>query len=458
MNKSFFTRKNLPKVIIELGCYFALLFRIFPNGTSTRYYLESISLWDNAKEVREKLGGVDAGQLLDASLTFSTFSDLDPDSQFWIARVWSMGISIFQVPAIWLERLNAPFSMSILLINFIIWAVFLRTLFTCINHTGGRLILAILFVSFLFSYDGNFLFKEFPFNSEVIGIGLMLISLALISRNIKLKSNKTSSYFIPGITLGISICVRYTIDYAVTFIFIASILLLMSMKFRSIENFFREKFERNSSTNHNVLTLNLKYLTLTFGIALLVTVPLRLVNQINYGGAPLQLSSAQVLAGPNLWAKSNTPHAKYWDAHGMNWACDIAPVECNSAEIERKDSSELFRMAIVVAVLNPIEYMQNRVSYFWNNHSMQLRNNSFWFVYSLFQLALVIIPLLVFRRITPLEKLMVMIIWIPFIALQYLTYLFIHFETRYFVPLHVFNLGLFYHLLILNQKIQVVDK
>ena len=458
MNKSFLTRNNLSKLIVELGCYFALLFRIFPNGPNTRYYLESISLWDNAKEVREKLGGIDAGQLLDASLTFSTLNDLDPDSQFWIARVWSMGISIFQVPAIWLEILNLPFSMSIMLINFIIWAVFLRILFNCVNDFSGRLVLVILFVSFLFSYDGNFLFRDFPFNSEVIGIGLMLISLTLIARNIKLEIKKPNSFVIPGITLGLSICVRYTIDYAVTFIFLTSIVLLLSIKFRSIENFIKEKFDRNSSTNRNILTLNLKYLALTFGIALLVTLPLRLVNQINYGGAALQLSSAQVLTGPNLWAKSTTPHAKYWDETGMNWACDIAPQECNSAEIDRKDSSELFRMAIVVAVLNPIEYMQNRVSYFWNNHSMQLRNNTFWFVYSLFQLALAVIPFLVFRRITPLEKFMALTIWIPFIALQYLTYLIIHFETRYFVPLHVFNLGLFYHLLILNRKIRIVDK
>jgi hypothetical protein len=158
-----------------------------------------------------------------------------------------------------------------------------------------------------------------------------------------------------------------------------------------------------------------------------------------------------------LWAKSDTPHAKYWDKNGMNWACDIAPVECYSTEIEGKDSSELFRMAIVVAVFNPIEFLQNRVSYFWKNHSMQLLDNYFWFTYSLIQLAMVIIPLFLFRKNALLNKFLSLIIWLPFIVLQYLTFLIIHFETRYFIPLHVLNLGLIFHLLLLKQKVQSED-
>jgi hypothetical protein len=452
MGRTFDVKNNFSKYFFELCCYVALIYRIFPRGFNTRYYLENITLWDTAQEVREKLGGIDAGQLLDVSLTFSTFNDLDPDSQFWIARVWSMGISVFQVPAIWLQSLDVPFSMTIMLMNLTIWSILLRILFKCTQELNQKIIISILWVSFLYSYDGNFLFREFPFNSEVIGIGLMLISLALVVQSMKNPSKNWKTFIVPGVTLGVSICVRYTIDYAVVFVFLISVMLLILIKGKSLRALMKIRTNNDSFESYKYLTSTLKYFALTFGVALIVTLPLRITNQINYGGAPLQMSSAQVLTGPNLWAKSETAHAKYWDKTGMNWACDLDPSKCYSPEIESKQSPELFRMAVFVAIRNPIEFIQNRIYYIWHNHSLELKNNYFWFIYSLFHLSLIFVPFFLFKKFKYPMRSLIFILWLPFIALQYLTYLIIHFETRYFVPLHLMNLGLLWSASILNQK------
>jgi hypothetical protein len=451
MSKSLITAIKNSNVVIEFFCYLALLFRIFPRGTNTKYYMESIALWDSSIEVREKLGGVDAGQLLDASLTFSTLHDLDPASQFWIARVWSLGLSIFQVPAIWLEKIHLPFSMTMIMLNFLIWAALIRIVFQSINGHKQSLLFLVLLISFLFSYDGSFLFQEFPFNSEVIGIGMMLISLTLVIRFLKIEKKPFKFFLIPGIILGISICVRYTIDLAVIFIFLISVLFYSLLKYDLLKSLLRRKESKSYLEVKRSLILIFKYLIVTFGVALLVTLPLRIVNQVNYGGAPLQMSSANALSGPSLWAKSESPHAKYWDKTGMNWACDIAPLECNSPEIEGKDSSELFRMAIFVAILNPVDFLKNRIYYFWMNHSMVLSDNIYMFIYSLFQISLIFLPLLLFHKVKPLERILLSIVWMPFILLQYLTYLIIHFETRYFAPLHLLNLCLLFHMCLLIQ-------
>jgi hypothetical protein len=280
----------------------------------------------------------------------------------------------------------------------------------------------------------------------------MLISLGLVVRNVNVVDKTFKTFLIPGITLGVSICVRYTIDYAVVFIFLVSISFLILTNSKALRALIKIKQNKNSFENHKYLNLMFKYLALTFGVALLVTLPLRIANQINYGGAPLQMSSAQVLTGPNLWAKSETAHAKYWDKNGMNWACDLDPLKCYSPEIESKESSELLRMAIFVAILNPIEFIENRIYYIWHNHSLDLKNKYFWFIYSLFQLSLIFLPFFLFKKIKSRMRSLIFIIWIPFIALQYLTYLIIHFETRYFVPLHLMNMGLLWSVSILNQQ------
>lgn len=159
------------------------------------------------------------------------------------------------------------------------------------------------------------------------------------------------------------------------------------------------------------------------------------------------MSSSQDLTGANLWAKIESPHALYWDKTGMNWACKLEPVKCSSLDLSNTKSSTLVEFAIIAAVTNPYEYLQNRFSYFLSNHTGSLSNNGFFFTYSLFHLALIIaIPILLFFRKIVKRKILIAI-WAPFILLQYLTFLIIHYETRYFIPLHVFNLGLLFSIL-----------
>jgi hypothetical protein len=433
--------------VLKVICIVALLYRYFPNGLGTRYYMETISLFNSSGEVREKLGGIDAGQLLDASITFSQFQQLDQETQFWIARVWSLGISAFQVPAIWLEQLGAPFALTIVSISCGVWLTLIILIFRLIRNNNSRTVFAVIFITFLYSFDGKFLFSEFPFNPESIALALNLISLTILINELVGQKLRIKNLVLSGFILGMSIWVRYTIDFAVIGIWIISSIALVGSHLKNL--YLIRKRMATSPTGIKKLQNQkfLKAIAIAFSIALIFTLPIRLSNQLIYGGKPMLMSSSQDLTGANLWAKIESPHALYWDKTGMNWACKLEPVKCSSLDLSNTKSSTLVEFAIIAAVTNPYEYLQNRFSYFLSNHTGSLSNNGFFFTYSLFHLALIIaIPILLFFRKIVKRKILIAI-WAPFILLQYLTFLIIHYETRYFIPLHVFNLGLLFSIL-----------
>jgi hypothetical protein len=447
MMQSLVYSLKLKKNALKIICIIALLYRFFPNGLSTHYYMETISLFNSSGEVREKLGGIDAGQLLDASITFSQFQQLDQETQFWIARVWSLGISAFQVPAIWLEQLNVPFTFTMVSLSCGLWLTLIFLIFRLIQNNNSRIIFAVLFISFLYSFDGNFLFSEFPFNPESIALALNLISLTILINELVGQKFRFKNLVLSGFVLGMSIWVRYTIDFAVIGIWIVSCISLVSSYVKNLhskpEIMALTPIGRKKLQDRNFL----KTIVIAFSIALIFTLPIRLSNQFIYGGKPMMMSSSQELMGANLWAKIDSPHALYWDKTGMNWACKLEPVKCSSLDLSNTKSSTLVEFAVIAAVTNPYEYLQNRLSHFYSNHTGILSNNGLFFIYSLFQLALIIaIPILLFFKKISKKKLLVTI-WAPFILLQYLTFLIVHYETRYFVPLHVFNLSLLFSIL-----------
>ncbi len=407
----------------------------------------TISLLDSSGEVREKLGGIDAGQLLEASITFSQFQQLDQETQFWIARVWSLGISTFQVPAIWLELVGVSFAFTMMLISFGLWSILVALIFRLINNNYSRSVFTALFITFLYSFDGKFLFSEFPFNPESIALALNLISLTILVNEIEGKKLRVKKLMLSGFILGWSIWVRYTIDFAVIGVWIVSSITLLVRILRDLSLADTKKKTWNNIKQKLQTQKLLSSIVITFSIALIITLPIRLSNQLIYGGKPLLMSSSQELLGANLWAKIDSPHAIYWEKTGMNWACKLEPVKCSSLNLSKIESSKLVNSAVVAALANPFEYLQNRIPYFLSNHTASLSNNLYFLIYSLFHLALMlIIPISLFSRKIVTRNVLIAV-WAPFILLQYFTYLIIHYETRYFIPLHVFNLSLLFSIL-----------
>ena len=98
--------RGIKESLVATLVWFAYtLFIALPDGLSSK--ISTINLENNASahSIRVAWGPGDAGSLLDIALTWSKLKQLDPVTQYWVPHLWSPGISVIEVPLIWLEQL-----------------------------------------------------------------------------------------------------------------------------------------------------------------------------------------------------------------------------------------------------------------------------------------------------------------------------------------------------------------
>jgi heme/copper-type cytochrome/quinol oxidase subunit 4 len=223
----------------------------------------------------------------------------------------------------------------------------------------------------------------------------------------------------------------------------------------------QEKFIKINQEHKNRLRFQstIKSVIAIFLIALLITIPWRVVADQVFGSVKYSMSAAPQLIGPGLWLDKSVEAENYWVPFGVNWACRIDATECeriNSLGFSSFKNSELLELAIVSALTQPVAYIQERYSYlkkFWisNYPTSSIK----------FKIAS-LLPLLYFL-IIPLKKrgkwnfkiLIITSIWLIFILLTAAQLAITHFESRYFIPLRLLLIGLFFSLI---QSIEQVEK
>lgn len=93
---------------ISLIWLFLIARSTWPQGRETSIGNLAIPSSSNSITIKSAFGLGDAGNLLEVALAWSNFRTLSPNDQFWIVRLWSPGLPIFEVPMLWLERVGIP--------------------------------------------------------------------------------------------------------------------------------------------------------------------------------------------------------------------------------------------------------------------------------------------------------------------------------------------------------------
>jgi hypothetical protein len=185
-------------------------------------------------------------------------------------------------------------------------------------------------------------------------------------------------------------------------------------------------------------------LLITGFAALLVTIPWRVVHKVFYGGSLWSLSASPSGVGVALW--STAPQAEWLKFSGINWACEIDPIKCHllSGFLNVKGMGfVLLRNALEAAIFHPISYLANRcksLDFYWIPGSQKF-DFSLQTLTSLVPIFLLFYGIVLMVRKPKLLKFSV--VWLIFLVMEFAQLTFIHYESRYFMPVRFLSLGFY---------------
>jgi acetyltransferase-like isoleucine patch superfamily enzyme len=437
-------RIQIEAIIVTLFSVFLLLRKALPEGLTSPIGGINLRNSSNAKAIREAWGLGDSGSLLEVALTWANFQQLDPTTQFWMVRVWSPGLAIIEIPLIWLEEVGIPIFWSLLAITTCLWMTLIFLLWSKVAPIAGRLVVFLILVIFLFSWDFEYLFRTGLFYTEGISIATLILGLFIITWSV-IHSNQLNNKFafIGGSLVGISIWVRHVNDNGLLLILGSTLLFFVLVRKPN-------RFLTILRTRSNLIES--QFLLIFSLVAFAVTVPWRFLAHFVFQGAAFLMSSASYLVGPGLWAKPGSGTAQYWGGFGMNWACKIDIQTCLSLPDETNGitgRSRLILLAIRAAIQNPFEYISERWSSLSVNWVPGFKDiNSIYDVIGMAYLAIIVGIVYLFIRVSSSRKNLVALIWLPFLIAQIAQLLLIHYESRYFITLRFLLLGLLVSLLL----------
>lgn len=444
-----------------------------PQGFSTLIGNISIANTSSPQAIRNAWGPGDAGSLLDAAITWAQLKNLNPDTQFWIVRLWSPGMSIIEVPLIWLTKIGIPIFWSLLSITITLWVINFTLVLRMMKSNKEIFLGFIVLIILVNSWDFQYILKEGLFYTEGLGYGLLFLGLLYISKTIASEEAspiRNKQKVIAGILVGASIWIRHTQDTALIFTIIIFCLTLSYSKIKPqlIKLVNQEKLIKINQERKNRLRLQstIKSVIAIFLIALLITIPWRVISDQVFGGVKYSMSSAPRLIGPGLWLDKSAEAENYWVPFGVNWACRIDTTECeriNSLGFSSFKNSKLLELAIVSALTHPVAYIQERYSFltkFWisNDPTSSIKFK----IASLLPLFYLLIILLKKREKWNSRMAIIASMWLIFILLTAGQLAITHFESRYFIPIRLLLIGLFFSLIhsfeMAEKKIKLIKR
>lgn len=471
-SKFAFPRSTRESVLVTALWTLSLLIIALPNGISSR--IGSIGLKNSATsfEIRKAWGSGDAGSLLDAARTWAHGHQLNETTQFWIVHLWSPGMSILEIPLIWLEKLGIPLFWSLLSITVLLWNSIFYLAWKYGSVLIGRITLSLVALLLIFSWDFRYMFRDDLFYTEGIGYGLLFLGLLIASWMVLVTKYENSRRLtlLAGVCIGTSIWIRHVSDSGLMlFTVLTSTLFLWRWKFSKEARNARQpkgRYKKNSKSklkNSERLTLlwhnlgALPYVTLSAWIGLLITVPWRIISPLLFKGWLGVMSSASADLPFAIWAPNNSPTGKYWASSGMNWACNIDKVTCSTLNLSLhtpKNASHLTMEAIRAAVTHPFAYIQNRTNFAYKNwipNGMHTPPNLQTIV-AFLSFVVLIFSIYLYVQVRDERKRLLALIWGPFLVMQLFQFSIIHYESRYFIPIRILGVGFALTLLALNSN------
>jgi hypothetical protein len=448
------------------------LFNSLQNGLSSKIPVININRESSSSEIRKAWGLGDAGSLLEVAITWAKFDSLDEATQFWIPRLWAPGMSIIEVPLIWLERAGVPFFWSLLTLTMMIWGGVMFLVWQYFSPLLGRIPTAIALVGLIYTWDFSYLLRDYIFYTEAISYGFLLIGLILMTVRVTNPNCLTRrSVVFAGVMLGLSLWVRHTNDSGLTFLLMIVLLINFANKFKKsaeLRTFKRHNSKKKvkifiDSVNSNPKSIWLQDLTIFAIVAFLVTVPWRIISTFHFGGFPFAMSSASGGVPFGIWSTPESPSGQYWGVYGSNWACKIDQVTCAAIQSDIQagiaSGSHLLLLAALSVIRNPLQYIDERFSFLFIHW---IPNFSFEFTYqNLVALAFFFVfasTILIFFRLKDYRKYPILIVWGSFLIMNFVQLSIIHYESRYFIPVRLLTLGAFIGLYLIRSEIQIKEK
>jgi hypothetical protein len=424
-----------------------------------------ISSSSSPEEIRQAWGPGDAGSLLEVALTWSHLQMLDLGTQGWIPALWTLGMSALEVPLIWLQNLGIPIFFSLYIVGLGCWTVSVGTIWRYYSPKLGRVpIFAALFI-LPFSWDFQYMLRDYVFYSESIAYGLLFIGMINISLIFFFEQKNTKKNLIfSGILVGMSIMFRHTSDSSLTLLFFISVIGFLLL----LSNSLREKFcsthpkseikRRSLKINSNKIrvstrmpSVQLLFFTM---IALAVTFPWRIFRSILGGNLTYSLSSGSAYVPGALWSLPNSAKDNAWGWAGGNWACIMDLSLCSRVQsgIANLSNSEYYiQLAIKTGLSDPYLYLKIRATSFFDNWipNFGLDFNAKNFVAGIFLIAPIIILLQIPMTLRTRNSIYILCIWGSFLLMHAVQLMIIHYESRYFIPVRILLLGMILNLSLL---------
>jgi hypothetical protein len=464
--KKVYTARKWKESLLVASVWFVVaLTRALPEGFSTKIPVLNIANNSSAEEVRKGWGQGDAGSLLDIAIEWANFNSLDPVTQYWIPRLWAPGLSILEVPLIWISRLGVPIYWSLLFITLTLWSILFSLTWRHFSQFTGRIPMAIISIGLLWSWDFSYLLKDYIFYTEGIGFSFLLIGLILLSVKVISPSDTGNRYiYLAGTLVGLSIWIRHTNESGLILFFILSSFgYFTSIRHRKKQTIKSKKRKKSVDQQIHLESDDkfpkrlYRYGMISSSLALLITLPWRLISTFHFQGAPFLMSSASGGVPSTIWSLPNSPSGLYWGTFGSNWACKIDLATCNEVQSKISDDtishSQLLLLAFKSTLENPINYIDERSHFLWANwipaFSMNINfQNTVAFAFML----LAFYCLYLCFNVKDKRKYALMILWGSFLLMNLAQLAIIHYESRYFIPVRLFLLGLFLSLLSLKNS------
>lgn len=422
---------NTLKAVIFVFFNLAALMRAFPQGSDTKIEWFNISIFSSVDEIITAYGAGDAGFLLQVSRNFAQFTNIS-EQMYGIFAYWTPGLPIIQVPLIWLNQISgAPLYVSLLLVNMVIWNLVIYFGIKMFTSLKMLTLFGVIIGTFIFSFDFYWIFRAGIFFTEGPAYGILLIAL-FMATNRMISGGGTFRFVIMGILLGASLLIRHTNEYAIYFG-----LILLFIHFC----WMIKSGPNRSELKHHRTGIFIFY---TFGF--LVTLPWRIIRIKYFEQETWTLSSVNRQIWTGIWQTDDSDIGKYWGGSGATWACRLNEAKCeylNSLDLNTISSYNLLQSAVVSIFKDPVGYLQLRLNsvdqyYFHISYSTMTYQNLLPYL-SIFGLMLIIFLLV---RINNSVKWSILILWLPFILTNLISYVFTHFESRYFISYRLCILGL----------------
>jgi hypothetical protein len=159
-------RPRLESLIITVIWLLLVLRAALPQGLHTLIGSTNLATDSSAQQIRNSLGPRDAGSYLEIALEWARFESIDFENQSWILLIWSPGLSIIEIPMLWLEKLHFDFFWVFFSFLILLWASTCYLYWRYISNRIGIYKSVALLILITFSWDFKYIFNEGILNSE----------------------------------------------------------------------------------------------------------------------------------------------------------------------------------------------------------------------------------------------------------------------------------------------------